>query len=103
MTIPEMDWYSNGLRNSNAIIDDTVEDKIINKDERKIININACRLYHGVIYPGEMMEYTGRSILQGYLFGNGSYQKQQHKDWLVQPCKVTNSGLNGGNLPEENI
>ena len=90
MIILEMDWYSSDTRSENTIMDDAVDDKEINKDEVKLTNINACRLYHGVVYPSEMLEYTGRTKIQGYLFGNGSYRKQHHKDWPYQPCPSDN-------------
>ena len=51
--------------------------------------INACRIYHGVVYFSDMSTYTGRHMIQEYLWGRRSMRKIGQGDWPTQPVPVT--------------
>ena len=71
---------------TNALMDDAVYDKDIEWDETKLRAINACRLFHGVVYPSDMLHYNRRYINRTYLYGHKSMQNQhQQENWPEQP------------------
>ena len=86
--VPNNRNKNNTNKREKTIMDIAVNDVKIKCDEWKLRAINACRLYHGVVYPSDMSLYSGKFIQQGYLYGNGSYRKKQHQGWPNQPVPL---------------
>ena len=72
-------------RETNTIMDDAVYDSEYNQNPSSLKAINACRLYHGVVYPSDMISPDEKTIYPPYLFGNGSLRRQKHINWPTQP------------------
>ena len=70
-------------------MDTAANDKNIKGDESKLRSINACRLYHGVIYPNDKSVYTSTQIRDIYLFRIGSNRKAEQVGWPEQPLPLT--------------
>lgn len=69
-----------------TIMDDAIKDKRYKYKLRELRAINNCRMYHGIIYPSEMLQYNGREINKGYLYGKKSLRsKTQLTNWPIQP------------------
>ena len=46
----------------HTIMDEAASDPIYNKDDISLKAINACRLYHGLTYPSEMLLYNSKTF-----------------------------------------
>ena len=68
-----------------SLMDTAVNDEEFNKKRTMIEAINACRLYHRVTYPSDMSTYTGRHMVNEYLWGRRSMRTKQHEYWPTQP------------------
>ena len=71
---------------TKSIMDDAVEHSLINGNIDKLFAINACRLFHGLLYPSKLLHYDCKYLKLQYLFGNKSQRKECHKYWPTQPC-----------------
>ena len=72
----------------HTIMDDAVNDTELRYNSSKLNAINECRLYHGLIYPSEMYQYTGKFIKCAYLYGEHSQRNQQQRHWPTQPKPI---------------
>ena len=70
---------------SNTIMDDAVWDPLYNTSLEALQAINSCRLFHGITYPSDMLNYDGTTLRQSFLYGRGSNRKTRHKEWPHQP------------------
>ena len=69
-----------------TIMDDAVLDKLTEWDVEKLKAINACRLYHGIVYPSDMLHYNRRFINSEFLYGIKSMRTAlQQTTWPEQP------------------
>lgn len=68
-----------------TIMDDAARDKQINGSEETLAAINACRLYHGISYPSEMLHYDGQSFNKKFMYSTHCQRKKSHRDWPTQP------------------
>ena len=69
-----------------TIMDEAAYDSKIEWDNDKLSAINACRLYHGVVFLSDMLQYNRRYINKEYLFGRYSMRTKEKKmNWPTQP------------------
>ena len=73
------------INESQTIMDDAVWDPFSEWDNDKLRAINACRLYHGVTYPSDILLYNKKYINSEYLYGKSCMRtSEQHKNWPTQ-------------------
>ena len=51
----------------------------INGDERQLQSINACQLYHRLVFPSDMLNYTRQTMKNICLWGNRSMRTKRQK------------------------
>lgn len=51
----------------------------INGDERQLQSIIACQLYHRLVFPNDMLNYTRQRMKNICLWGNGSMRTKKQK------------------------
>ena len=63
-----------------TIMDDAAYDSTTEWNEEKLRAINACRLYHGVTFPSDLLLYNQSFINKEYLFGNSCMRRVEQQE-----------------------
>lgn len=76
----------NFINESRTIMDDAVADTQLKWNEEKLYAINACRLYHGLTFPSDLLLYNKKYVNKSYLLGYQSLRTtEQQEGWPPQP------------------
>ena len=69
-----------------TIMDDAAHYQSTAWNESKLKAINACRVYHGIVFPSDLLHYNRKYINKEYLFGRYCMRSEtQKKRWPTQP------------------
>ena len=67
-------------------MDDAVDNPEFKYDETQLRAINACRMFHGLVFPSELLHYDEKSFNQKYLTSKFCQRNNiQHQSWPSQP------------------
>ena len=68
---------------TEAIMDIAVKDNQVKYKPNHLIAINQCRMYHGVIYASEMLQYDRRTFNRHYL--NATFPQRKRSSTVTWP------------------
>ena len=87
LIVPSMMIPGTKDNNDRLLMDVATEDPLLRLNNRKLVAINSCRLFHGVTSIGDMYYYTGTRLNLGFLSPQGGRQIKKHllKNWPFQP------------------